>query len=106
VLNISPKGVIESVLSMFCRKSFGIGKLKIGRSLNRSKSSSGTKSHDLESVLCNIMLVSHSFFFFKQKMDAEGSPTATSIIYIKRNKKVQKEGGPNQNPQRKKKGVK
>jgi hypothetical protein len=25
-------------------------------------------------------------------MDAEGSPTATSIIYIKRNKKVQKEG--------------
>jgi hypothetical protein len=46
------------------------------------------------------------FFFFKQKMDAEGSPTATSIIYIKRNKKVQKEGGPNQNPQRKKKGVK
>jgi hypothetical protein len=44
--------------------------------------------------------------FFKQKMDAEGSPTSTSIIYIKRNKKVQKEGGSNQNPQRKKKGLK
>jgi hypothetical protein len=37
-------------------------------------------------------------------MNAEGSPTATSIILNEI--KSTKRGGPNQNPQRKKKGVK